>query len=184
MDGSTSGALEVRLSAAPVAIRVVDASEVRSRAEAEARGHARGLAEGEARALAGAARRLDEAAEDLRRAREASDVAVIEDTTRLALAIAREVVRAEIDAGRYDLERIVREALAASGAGRAACVVHLNPVDVERLSGVAFRAATRLESDPEVAAGDVHISTQRGTLVRDVDAALANLAERFQEDAR
>lgn len=168
--------------AAPSALRIVDAAEVRARSEAEARGHARGLADGEARALAGAMRRIDDAVEELRLARETSDRAVIEDSTRLALAIAREIVRTEIDAGRYDLERIVREALAASGAGRGACVVHLNPADVERLSGVAFRVATRLESDPEVAPGDVHVSTQRGTLVRDVDAALATLAERFQEE--
>lgn len=182
MESRSESRLEVRVPVAPSALRIVDAAEFRARAEAEARAHARGLAEGEARALAGAMRRIDEAVEELRLAREASDRAVIEDSTRLALAIAREIVRTEIDAGRYDLERIVREALAASGAGRGACVVHLNPADVERLSGVAFRVATRLESDPEVAPGDVHVSTQRGTLVRDVDAALATLAERFQEE--
>lgn len=183
LEGRVEERLEVRVPANPVALRVVDAAEVRARAEAEARGHARGLAEGAGRTLGSAIRRLEEAADELQRAREASDRAVVEDTTRLALAIAREIVRTEIDAGRYDLQRIVREALAASGAGRTACVVHLNPIDVERLSGVQFRVATRLESDPEVAPGDVHVSTQRGTLVRDIDAALANLAERFQEDS-
>lgn len=182
MESGSETRLEVRVPAAPSALRVVDAAEIRARSEAEARGHARGLAEGEGRLLAGAMRRIDDAVEELRLAREASDRAVIEDSTRLALAIAREIVRTEIDAGRYDLERIVREALTASGAGRGACVVHLNPADVERLSGVAFRVATRLESDPEVAPGDVHVSTQRGTLVRDVDAALSTLAERFQEE--
>lgn len=174
--------LTVRVQALPTALRVVEPAEVRARAEAEARAHARGLAEGEARFVAGAMTRIDAAVEELRVAREASDRAVVEDTTRLALAIAREIVRTEIDAGRYDIQRIVREALAASGAGRAACVVHLNPIDVERLAGVPFRSATRLESDPEVSPGDVHVSTQRGTLVRDVDAALATLAERFQEE--
>lgn len=174
--------LEVQVDSAPIALRVVDAAEVRARAEAEARGYARGLAEGESRSLPRLLQRIDAAVEELREARELSDRAVVEDTTRLALAIAREIVRTEVDAGRYDIERIVRESLAASGAGRAACVVHLNPADVERLAGVAFRAATRLESDPEVPTGDVHVSTSRGTLVRDVDAALANLAERFQEE--
>ncbi len=182
MDASTETRLEVRVPAAPAATRIVDAIEIRARADAEARGYARGASEGEARVLSAGVRRIDEAVAELRLAREASDRAVIEDSTRLALAIAREIVRTEIDAGRYDLERIVREALATSGAGRNACVVHLNPVDIERLAGVAFRVATRLESDPEVAPGDVHVSTQRGILVRDVDAALATLAERFQED--
>lgn len=176
--------LEVRIPIAPVALRVVDAAEVRARSDAETRGRAAGFAEGEARALSGAVRKLEQASEELRLAREASDSAVVEDSIRLALAVAREIVRSEIDAGRYNLERIVREALAASGVGRGACVVHLNPIDVERLAGVPFRSATRLESDPEVAPGDVHVSTARGTLVRDVDAALATLAERFEEEAR
>ncbi len=178
----TEPGLTVRLNALPTALRVVEPAEVRARSEAEARAHARGVAEGEERFISGALIRVDLAVEELRIARESSDRAVIEDTTRLALAIAREIVRTEIDAGRYDIQRIVREALAASGAGRAACVVHLNPIDIERLADVPFRSATRLESDPEVAPGDVHVSTQRGTLVRDVDAALANLAERFQEE--
>jgi flagellar biosynthesis/type III secretory pathway protein FliH len=176
--------LQVRVAGAPVSLRVVDAAEVRARDEAEARGRAAGFAEGQALALSGAVRRLEAAAEELRLARELTADAVAVDATRLALAIAREIVRSEIDAGRYDIERIVREALAASGAGRTACVVHLNPIDVERLAGVPFRAATRLESDPEIAAGDVHVSTARGTLVRDVDAAMATLAERFEEDVR
>jgi len=175
-------ALAVRLHTLPTALRVVEPAEVRARAEAEARAHARGVAEGEARFSAVAMKRIDDAVEQLRVAREISDRAVVEDTTRLALAIAREIVRTEIDAGRYDIQRIVRESLAASGAGRAACVVHLNPVDIERLADVPFRSATRLESDPEVSPGDVHVSTQRGTLVRDVEAALATLAERFQEE--
>ncbi|MBL8861979.1 MAG: hypothetical protein JNK02_08190 [Planctomycetes bacterium] len=174
--------LEVRLEQAPIAVRVVDPAESRACAQAEARGRALGAAEAAGGSLADAVRRLDAAAEELRRSREASDQAVAEDAARLALAIAREIVRREVDAGRYDIERIVREALAASGAGRAACVVHLNPADLELLAGVPFRAATRLESDPEVAPGDVHVSTARGTLVRDADAALAALAERFQED--
>ncbi len=176
--------LRVQIPGMAQSLRVVDPAEMSARSDAEARGRSAGIAEGESRALAGAVRRLDEAAEEFRRAREVCDQAIVEDATRLALAVAREIVRSEIDAGRYDIERIVREALAVSGTGRAACVVHLNPVDVERLSGVPFRAATKLESDPEVAPGDVHVSTARGTLVRDVDAALATLAERFAEDLR
>jgi flagellar biosynthesis/type III secretory pathway protein FliH len=174
--------LELELSAAPTSVRVVAAHEIKTSAEAEQRGHARGLAEGEARALAGAVRRLDEAAAALVRAREESDRAVAEDSARLALVIAREIVRAEVDAGRYDIERIVREALHVSGAGRAECVVHLHADDLQRLSGIQFRSATRLEADPEVSRGDVHVSTPRGIVVRDLDALLATIAERLKED--
>jgi flagellar biosynthesis/type III secretory pathway protein FliH len=174
--------LELHLSHAPTSVRVVAPAEVAAGLDAEERGHARGLVEGEARAWSRVAQRIDEAVAELARAREESDRAVAEDTAKLALGIAREIVRTEIDAGRYDIERLVRDALQVSGAGRAACVVHLHADDLERLSGIAFRSATRLEADPEVARGDVHVSTPRGLVVRDLDVALASVAERLQED--
>ena len=174
--------LELILPQAPISVRVVPAAETTACSEAERRGLARGTAEGEARALSGAVRRLDEAVDTLLRAREEIDRAVAEDSAKLALVIAREIVRAEIDAGRYDIERIVRETLQVSGAGRSECVVHLHADDVQRLSGIVFRSATRLEADPEVTRGDVHVSTPRGIVVRDLDAALASVAERLRED--
>ncbi len=174
--------LTVRLPATPAAARVVDGALVAACAQAAARGRAAGLVEGEARALAGAAGRLDAAVERFLETSEAAARGVAEDAANLAVAIAREILRVELDAGRYDLERIVREALQASGAGRSACVVHLHPDDLQRLQGVAFRSGTRLEADPEIARGDVHISTSRGTLIRDVDAALAAVAERLKEE--
>jgi flagellar biosynthesis/type III secretory pathway protein FliH len=173
---------EVQLTAAPASARVVDAAETAARAAAEERGRAAGHAAGEARALAGAVQRLDEAVAEFQRAREAADRAVAADAANLAVSIARELLRVEITAGRYDLERIVRESLQASGAGRAECVVHLHPRDLQKLEGVAFRSATRLEGDPDVALGDVHVSTARGTIVRDVDAALSAVTERLRED--
>jgi flagellar biosynthesis/type III secretory pathway protein FliH len=174
--------LELTLSAAPTDVRVVSPREVSVALEAEQRGHARGLAEGEARALASAVRRLDETVAALVQAREESDRAVAEDSVKLATVIARELVRREVDAGRHDIERVVREALQVSGAGRAECVVHLHAEDMKRLTGVAFRSATRLEADPEIARGDVHVSTPRGVVVRDLDAALAAVADRLKED--
>ena len=174
--------LELEIASAPTAVRVVAAHEVEACAESEQRGHARGLAEGEARAVAGALKKLDEAAAMLARAREESDRAVAEDAAKLALVCAREIVRAEVDAGRYDIERIVREALHVSAAGRAECVVHVHAEDLKRLAGVQFRSATRLEADPEVSRGDVHVSTPRGIVVRDLDAMLATIAERLKED--
>lgn len=174
--------LEVQLASAPASVRVVDAAETAARAAAEERGRVQGQAVGEARALAGAVQRLDEAVAEFQSAREIADRAVAADAASLAVSIAREILRVEISAGRYDLERIVRESLQASGAGRAECVVHLHPRDLDRLQGLAFRSATRLEGDPEVALGDVHVSTARGTIVRDVDAALAAVTERLRED--
>src|SRR4051812_27750290 len=121
--------LSIRLpetAGAPTSARVVAPAEFAASAEAEKRGYLRGVAEGEARAMSGAVLRFDAAAVELVRAREHSDRAVAEDSAKLALLIAREIVRREIDEQRYDIERIVREALQASGAGRGECVVHLH----------------------------------------------------------
>ena len=76
----------------------------------------------------------------------------------------------------------IRETLQASAVGRQSCVVHLNPVDRDRLAEVHFRSGTVLESDPDVPPGDVHVSTQHGLLVRDLDDTLRAVSERLQEE--
>jgi flagellar biosynthesis/type III secretory pathway protein FliH len=176
----------VVLDARPVGVRIVDTTRAgflaRRARETEEAAFARGRAEGQQSAQAGAAGALLRASESLHAAQEQANADLARDATRLALEIARTLLRTEIDAGRYDIERIVRETLQASGAGRGSCVVHLNPVDVARLEGVVFRVGTRLEADPEVPPGDVHVTTQRGLLVRDVEQALASIAERLEGD--
>jgi flagellar biosynthesis/type III secretory pathway protein FliH len=123
---------------------------------------------------------LSRAAERLDSAREEAAAGLASDAVALALEIARVLVRRSIDLGTHDVERIVRETLAASGVGRGTCVVHLNPADAERLERVPFRAGTRIEADHEIAAGDVHVTTPHGVLVRDQDDAFAAIAERIR----
>jgi flagellar biosynthesis/type III secretory pathway protein FliH len=176
----------IALDAHPTGVRIVDATRAgfiaRRAREAEESAFARGRAEGQKAALAGAAGALLRASEIVGEAQKQAAADIARDATRLGIEIARTLLRTEIDAGRYDIERIVRETLQASGAGRGSCVVHLNPVDVGRLEGVIFRVGTRLEPDPEVPPGDVHVTTQRGLLVRDVEQALASIAERIEGD--
>ena len=183
---ATSSYLKVALPMLPLAVRAVeDAAESLATGlarEAEDKAFARGLAEGERRALATACGALTRAAERLEAAASAACDEVASDAAQLGIEIARSLLRSEIRAGRYDLERIVRETLHASGAGRGACVVHLHPTDVARLSNTAFRSGTTIEADPEVRPGDVHVTTQRGVLVRDVDQALVSIAEKIASD--
>lgn len=176
--------LRVVVPARPTAVRVVDGSRVayltnRARAQRE-RYLAQGRAEGERLAIASAAGALQRAAQALEEAGKHASDQVARDSIALGVEIARTLLRHEIDQGRYDLERIVRETLAASNAGRGACVVHLNPADVARLEGVAFRSGTTVEADSEVPPGDVHVTTQRGLLVRDVEQAVSAIAERLE----
>jgi len=151
---------------------------------ARERGFDEGLAAGSLRAANGAAARLDEASRVLEeRADELRDAAA-RTSIELALVIARELVGHEIATGTQDLERIVRDVLSAAGAGRGACTVHLNPVDAAVLADVPFRSGTRIEADPGVRRGDVHVETALGVMVREVDDALATLSARLRQELR
>lgn len=179
--------VRVTLPERPSAVRVVDGTRQeflqRRTTRLLEREFARGRADGERAALTKAAGALTRASEALETSARESAASVARDATRLGVEIARVLLRHEIDAGRYDIERIVRETLQASGIGRGACVLHLHPSDVARLQGVVFRTGTALEADPEVPPGDVHVTTQRGLLVRDVEQAVASIAERLEGDA-
>jgi len=195
MDGSER---RIRVHARPVEVRVagddLDRISRRVLAEELAAAERRGVAEGRrqlseearsaVRALDKAASELEAAHERAERELEAKKRELGEFAVRLAVEIARHLLRAEIDAGRYDLDRIVRETLAESGVGRGNCVVHLAPEDHAALEGARFRGGTVLEQDPSVPRGDVHVTTPDGIFVRDLDAALRRLADRLRGEAR
>ena len=100
----------------------------------------------------------------------------------LGVGIAATLLRTELDAGRYDLETIVRESLAASGAGRARVRVHVAPADAERLATTPFREGTEVVADPALRRGDVHVETERGLLVREIDETLEAIRTRLTEE--
>ncbi len=137
---------------------------------------ARELRDGACAALDAAAERLE--ADRARLAEELAPTAV-----ELALAIARELLRAEVDAGRYDLEAIVRDTLRAADHGHGTCAVHLNPEDAAALAGARFRAGVHVEPDTGVGRGCVHVATPQGLLVRDLRGALDGVAAKLREGA-
>ena len=126
-----------------------------------------------------AAAALDQACARLDEHRERAAEALARTAVEVAVEIARTIVRSEIAGGRHAIESMVRDALAASGAGRDACVIHLNPLDAAALEGVRFRAGTSVEPDEAVARGDVHVSTSQGLLVRETHDALRAVHERL-----
>ncbi len=100
----------------------------------------------------------------------------------LAVEIARSLVRVRVDAGEYDLERVIRGALAYSGVDRGEVTLHLHPDDHAQLEQFLFRSGTNLEVDPSLPRGDVHLSTPRGLLVREVEGVLDSIREQLLED--
>ncbi len=169
----------IRLEQSPSGARVVPGGlealwEERARARAELAWEA-----GRAEAEAGAVRALEEAVSRLDEEREGDRQELARTAVLLALEIARQLLRREVPRGGYDLEAIVREALAAADVGRGPCTVRLNPEDADRVQNVAFRSGTRVEPDPGVPCGSVQIDTPRGLLVRDLDEALRDIGERL-----
>ena len=157
----------------------IDAQDLARRAQAA---YAEGERAGFERAVQETAGALQQATERLEESREKAEAEVSEFAIELALRIAREILAREIDEGRYDIEKIVRQALSWSGVGRGSCTVHLNPEDVARLDGIPFRAGTVLEADTDVECGDVHITTPQGLLVRELDECLDSIRTSLREE--
>lgn len=183
-------ALKVHLHAAPVQARIegyslqqVADDHAASREEAAfARGHAEGHAEGLASSVESGKAALESALALLEEKVERAERELSHHAVEIGVEIASALVRSRIDAGEYDLEQIVRGALSDSGVGRGEVTVHLHPGDHRALEGTTFRSGTRLEVDPTLPRGDVHLSTPRGLLVRDVGGALESIREQLLED--
>lgn len=177
-----------RVPGEPSSVRVVEADggDPLERAIERLRdeAHAEGLATGIARANSEAAQALSLAAERLAARVEEVEPSMARTAVELAVQIAQDLICVEIEQGRHDLERIVRETLQASGVGRQACTVHLNPGDAAQIADVPFRAGTEIVADVEVARGDVHVETSNGLFVRDMKDALASISERILESLR
>ena len=179
--------LPLRVSGSPSAAARISASTLdeideRDLARRARAAYAEGERAGFEKAAEEAAGALQKAAERLDEAREKAESEVSEFAIELALRIAREILAREIDEGRYDIEKIVRQALSWSGIGRGSCTVHLNPEDVARLDGIPFRSGTELEGDADVACGDVHITTPQGLLVRELDECLDAIRTSLREE--
>lgn len=178
--------LDLALERAPQRVRLFAGSEVELRQAWHGSAHDEAFERGrragaeELRAELGAS--LDAALAQIETLRESAVARLAQDAADLAVEIARELVRCETRAQRHDIERIVRETLAASGVGRGACVVHLHPKDAQRMERVHFRARTQIEPDPAVAEGDVHVTTPQGLLVRDLEHALDTIGERIRQE--
>ncbi|MEM7309984.1 MAG: FliH/SctL family protein [Planctomycetota bacterium] len=145
---------------------------------------AEGFAQGVATAHETSAQALDAAAERLDAFRDEARTALGRTAVELAAEIARHLIRAEVETGRHDVDRIVRETLQESGVGRGSCVVHVHPEDAKLLEGAAFRAGTELVPDIGVKRGDVQVETPNGLFVRDLDDAVRAIGERILESLR
>ena len=143
---------------------------------------AKGVEEGRRLEREDATGRLDAAVAGITSTQEAAEAALAKTSVELAITIARALLRAEIPAGNYNLEAIVRETLREASAGRSACVVHLNPADCARLADTTFRSGTTIQADEGVALAEVQVETALGLLVRESIDALDTIEEALLEE--
>ena len=134
-----------------------------------------GYEQGRQEALAEASEPLQRAAQVVDEIAAGAEARMSRSAAELAFTISRALLQQEIPEGRYDIEKMVRQALADSEVGRGQCTVHLNPADHERLADVAFRSGTSLQSDAGVPPGEVQVETPLGLIVRSLDEALEKL---------
>lgn len=131
----------------------------------------------EAGALAKAAASLEQSREEL-----AGELA--HSAVELGVAIARQLIHAEIQRDQHDMEKIVRNTLEAASVGRSRCVVHVHPDDFHALREVPFRSGTSVQADIGVGRGDVHVETSMGLMVREIEESLDSIRVRLREEFR
>ncbi len=169
----------LRLSNVPVGVRVAaaDGAEYLERHWTGRVEEARRAGEehGRIQALGELAQLIDSAVEACSATAERLGEDFSRRTGGLAVEIAAQVLRREIDAERYDLEGMVRQALAVAATGRAPAVIRVSPKDAERLTKVPFRSGTTVEADPAMIPGNVHVVCARGVVVREVDEILSHV---------
>lgn len=180
-----SRTLRATLTAPPVRAKIHKGGMDAIRAEIVERqvaaAYALGHAEGTREALEGAGRLLDAAVQQVDAARNRAEQALPREVVELAVEVADQLLRARLADGAYDLEKMVRSALAGGGTERGRCVVRLHPIDLQRLESVHFREDTSLMAQTDLTPGTVHVEMKRGLLVRDPVEALDQIREALLE---
>lgn len=125
--------------------------------------------EAERGGLAHAAQALERAAAALTDLQETIAHEAEAHLAALAVAIARKVLRQAVDAGQYDVEATVREALRCAPSRREV-VVRLNPEDLARIEKAGSEGkplglgGVRLAADPALGRAECAVDTAEGTV--------------------
>jgi len=168
---------QVHVPTLPVGVRIVEGSL----AEHDARERSV-RQEAAIEAAENAAKLLDAASASLEETRREALDSVAETAVQLALGVVQELLRVELTSGNYDIAAITRETLAATSNAPGLTEIHVNPHDANHLAKMSFRSGTTVESDPSVRRGDVHVKTDQGLLVREIDACVRTIRERILEE--
>ncbi|MCE5279980.1 MAG: FliH/SctL family protein [Planctomycetaceae bacterium] len=121
---------------------------------------------------------MEQAASELVRLLHELPIGLEKQLATLALEIARKVICREIDAGRYEIDAIVAQALEGIDTRRGGVAVRLNPADLER-SGLARGAAgdgAVFQADAAIKPGQCRIETPDGVAEWTLDNHMEQIA--------
>lgn len=135
-----------------------------------------GYAEGKA-AIQPAEAALRKSVAELQRRFEAEIKALEPQIVDLALAIAKSVLGKEIEKGNYDLPAIVAGIVSSLRGEPGPITVKLNPADHAALAQNPATTGSEMQfvPDPKIPRASCAVSTGYGTIVREVDALLAEV---------
>ncbi len=142
----------------------------------------RGLEQGRAEVRAELAQQIENLASSLITDAQRNLIELAESSTRIGIAVARELLKLEVVAAGHDIESMVRDALSQLRSGRDVCEVTLHPDDFERLREVRFGSSVTLGDDAAVRRGDVVVTSPQGRLVRSLDESLEAIGEALRAE--
>lgn len=120
---------------------------------------------------------LDNALEQLIAARGELEASAV----KLGVNIAQELIHTELSHSNYNIVDIVRAVLASHSGCSGMTILRVHPEDAEALKDVRFRTGTEVQADPSVRRADVHLQTDQGVLVRDIDECMGVIRAKLSE---
>lgn len=165
----------------------IETLEQAARADGYEAGYQEGLAAGQAE-IARRVERLEGVLQALAQPLAERDDAVEQELLAIGTALARQLVRRELQAQPDEIVPVIREAIAALPAASGAIEVRLHPDDAElvreALSVDPEAAAWSLIPDPELARGDCRVISGLSQVDARLETRLGALFARFFSDQR
>ncbi len=124
---------------------------------------------------------LNEAARQLNTSCEETFSSNREQIVRLSVQIAEKILLKEISSGKYDIEKIVAEALKTAPTQQDV-VVRINPQDLQRYqqSGNDLLANVKLVADPGIGCAECVVETNKGMIEYFIDEHLRQVTEALE----
>lgn len=123
---------------------------------------------------------LEKAAAELKRSQQEIFTSHREQIAQLSVKIAEKILLKEIEAGRYEIEKIIQQALK-TVSDHKDIVVRVNSNDLEQLSryndGNSALANIKLTADPNIGPAHCILETDRGTIEYCIEEHLKQVAQ-------